>query len=268
MSRTSALALVAAALVLGTATIVTLNDYARAASSETPAAAAKSAAAPAPETAAATPPAAVPADAATPDLGAVQPAKDTPELTDEEFNKAFALRKMGKADAPLKLTEFASLSCPHCAKFYAETFPQIKKDYIDTGKIEYTFVDFPLNQPALTAATAALCVPEENYFRYIDYLFKTQNDWAYSDKTNTMLIQDGKLLGADGDKLQKCINSKRLKAAIVDRFQKESKAFEIDATPGFVFNGDKASKFTGEMSYPDFKKVIEIELAKKAKAAK
>jgi protein-disulfide isomerase len=260
------LGLIVAVIVLGAAGIATLTGYSSlsgAESSVKPDAAA--AAKPDAKTDAAPAPATQDATSALPDIGAPLPPKDLKELTDDEFNAAMKLRRIGNPGAPLKLTEFASLSCPHCARFNKDVLPQIKKDYIDTGKVEYTFVDFPLNGPALIAAAAALCMPAESYFRYTDYLFQTQSDWVFANNIETLLAQDGKLLGADGDKLERCMASKRLKGAIADRFKKESEAFGIDATPGFVFNADKSTKFTGEMSYPDFKKVIEIELAKKNK---
>jgi protein-disulfide isomerase len=193
--------------------------------------------------------------------------KASAELSDADIQQAMTLHTMGKADAPLKMVEFASLSCPHCAEFFKETFPLIKKNYIDTGKIQYTYVDFPLNAPALNAAAAALCMPAETYFRYLDYLFETQDQWVFSDKQNTTLVQNAKLLGADGDKLERCMASKKLKEAIVDRMKLEGQAFGVEATPTFIFDNDKKKSVPGALPYPDFAKIIDKALAEHKSAA-
>ena len=204
-----------------------------------------------------------PAAALAPGMSLDAPAAATPELSLDAVKQLLTLRSLGDAKAPVKLTEFASLSCPHCAEFYKDTFPKLKSEYIDKGKVQYTYVDFPLNAPALDAAAVALCVPGDSYFRFVDYLFQTQAQWVFSDKSDTMLLQDGKLIGGDGDKLQGCLNSKLLKAGVATRMEKEGQEFGIDATPSFVFNGDKSSKVSGALSFETMAKLIDQRLAAK-----
>lgn len=202
-------------------------------------------------------------DAAGSSLSFAAPAAATKELSTAEVEKLMTLRTLGDAKAPVKLTEFASLSCPHCAEFYKDTFPKLKSEYIDKGKVQYTYVDFPLNAPALSAAAVALCVPPDNYFKFVDYLFQTQQQWVFSDKSDTVLLQDGKLIGADGDKLQRCLNSKLLKSGVAMRMQKEGQEFGIDSTPTFVFDNDKTSKLSGALTFETLSKLIDRRLAAK-----
>lgn len=184
-------------------------------------------------------------------------------LTDDEIKTALKERSMGKDNAPVTLTEFASLSCPHCAHFYKETFPKLKTEYIDTGKVRYTYIDFPLNGPALNAAAVALCVPEDKYFNYVEYLFKTQEQWAFAPDSSKILIQNAKLLGANGDKLNQCYQSNELKAALAERMKTEGEKYGVESTPSFVINNDKTQAFSGALDYSEFKMKLDAALAVK-----
>ncbi|NNE22217.1 MAG: thioredoxin domain-containing protein, partial [Rhizobiales bacterium] len=79
---------------------------------------------------------------------------------------------LGRADAPVTMIEYASATCPHCANFHTDTFPAIKTDYIDTGKVRFAMREFPFDQLSLAAFMLARCAPEERYFGMIDVLFE------------------------------------------------------------------------------------------------
>src|SRR5712672_1410926 len=87
-------------------------------------------------------------------------------------------RVLGKADAPITIIEYASLTCPHCAHFEVDVLPKLKAKWIDTGKAKLVLRDFPLDEPALRAAMVARCAPPERFFGFIDALFQGQNAWA------------------------------------------------------------------------------------------
>src|SRR5438552_9942528 len=87
-------------------------------------------------------------------------------------------RILGKADAPITIIEYASLTCPHCAHFDVDVLPKLKEKWIDTGKAKLVFRDFPLDQSALLAATVARCEPSDKFYGFIDALFKTQGEWG------------------------------------------------------------------------------------------
>src|ERR1700743_1331037 len=86
-------------------------------------------------------------------------------------------RTMGNPKAPIQVVEYAAPMCPHCAHFDMTMFPTLKKEYIDTGKIYYVFRVFPLSQGDIGAESIALCVPADNYFAFIDLLFRNQSKW-------------------------------------------------------------------------------------------
>ena len=84
-------------------------------------------------------------------------------------------RSLGKADAPVVMIEYASATCPHCAEFHEKLLPQIKTEYIDTGKVRFIFREFPLDQLALGAFMLARCVPEDKYFAKLDLASELSN---------------------------------------------------------------------------------------------
>src|SRR5437773_12447140 len=84
----------------------------------------------------------------------------------------------GQADAPVTIVEYASMTCPHCSHFHETTYPELKKKYIDTGKVRFIFREFPLDQLAAGAAMLARFAGPDRYFPMIEVLFHQQRDWA------------------------------------------------------------------------------------------
>src|SRR6266851_1775595 len=87
-------------------------------------------------------------------------------------------RILGKADAPITIIEYASLTCPHCAHFAVEVLPKLKQKWIDTGKAKLVLRDFPLDEPALRAAMVARCAPPERFYPLVGMMFETQEKWV------------------------------------------------------------------------------------------
>ena len=93
---------------------------------------------------------------------------------------------LGPANAPVTITEFASMTCPHCAAFTEKVFPKIKSEYIDSGKIRFVFREFPLDIKAAAGSMLARCIAKDDagkYFAVIDMLFKQQKDWVIKNTT-------------------------------------------------------------------------------------
>ena len=162
---------------------------------------------------------------------------------------------LGPANAPVTITEFASMTCPHCAAFNETVFPKIKSEYIDTGKIRYVFREFPLDIKAAAGAMLARCIAKDDagkYFAVIDMLFKQQNDWVLKNTTET-LIRIGKQAGLSQQAVEDCLKDQALLDKIAADQKYASEVLKVDSTPTFFINGDKIK---GETSFAEFDKRI------------
>ena len=161
-------------------------------------------------------------------------------------------RILGNANAPIKITEYSSLTCGHCANFHKTVFPELKEKYIDSGKAYLLFSDFPLNGPAVHASLAARCADQDQYFDMINELFETQDKWAF-DLVNykTFLKSVGEKYGLDEATFTQCTENKALQKAILDKRAEASQQHQINATPSFVIND------TTKVMTPDLLKTLE-----------
>jgi protein-disulfide isomerase len=175
---------------------------------------------------------------------------------------AMADRVLGNANAPVTIEEFASLTCPHCAEFTEQTLPQLKKDYIDTGKVKLIFRDFPLENVALQAAKLTRCAPPDRYYALIDVLYGSQNKWAGASDPTKALTQIGVLAGISPTQFKACLDSKELETAILQESIDAKQKHNVNSTPTFIFNGGD-EKIVGALPYEQFVKVIDG-LAKKS----
>ena len=156
---------------------------------------------------------------------------------------------IGKDDAPVTLVEYAMFTCPHCAAFNQEVLPQIKANYIDTGKVKLVFREVYFNKPSLWAAMIARCAPSERYFGIADLLFKRQMDWAASTDENEMvgkLMSIGRQAGMTNDQMNACLNDRAMAEALVASYQKHAADDGVDATPMFLINGVKVDNMPYE----------------------
>jgi protein-disulfide isomerase len=164
-------------------------------------------------------------------------------------------RSVGKPDAKNTVQEFFSLTCTHCAAFARETYPQIKSELIDTGKVRWVFRDFPLDQVALTAAMVARYLPPDRYEPFVMALFANQDRWAFARDVNTTdeLWKTAALAGMNRATFDQAIADTTLKTWILQQQSNDQKQWGIDATPSFVVNG---KMYSGEMSFDAFRKLI------------
>jgi protein-disulfide isomerase len=160
---------------------------------------------------------------------------------------------MGKAEAPVTIIEYASLSCPHCAQFSADIFPQIKEKYIDTGKAKFIYRHFPLNRPALEAAMISECVSDIGYYSAIKTLFKLQEFWAFNQPNNEKLREIGKEFGLEYSKTGDCLNDKAMQERIVANMKEAGEVLKVSGTPTFFING----KMQKSSSFAEISKTIE-----------
>jgi len=163
---------------------------------------------------------------------------------------------LGPANASVTITEFASMTCPHCAAFNAEVFPKIKSAYIDTGKIRYIFREFPLDIKAAAGSMLARCIAKDDagkYFAVIDMLFKRQNEWA-GPTTMEPLRRIGKQAGLSQQQVEDCLKDQALSDKIAADQNYAADVLKVDSTPTFFVNGEKIK---GETSFEEFQKRID-----------
>jgi protein-disulfide isomerase len=162
---------------------------------------------------------------------------------------------LGPANAPVTITEFASMTCPHCAAFNADVFPKIKSTYIDTGKIRYIFREFPLDIKAAAGSMLTRCIAKDDagkYFAVIDMLFKQQSDWVMKNTTET-LTRIGKQAGLSQEQVEACLKDQALLDKIAADQKYATEVLKVNSTPTFFINGDMIK---GEASFDEFDKKI------------
>lgn len=171
-----------------------------------------------------------------------------------------APRCVGSDKAPVTVTEWFSLTCPHCARFARDTLPQIQKDLIETGKLRYCYGDFPLDQVALSAAMVARSLPPQRYEPFILALLASQDRWAFARDVNNTdeIAKMAALAGMSRETFDKTIADDKLRNAILQAQDEAQKTYHVDSTPTFIFNGpaQKDRHASGEMSYDDFAKIV------------
>jgi protein-disulfide isomerase len=148
---------------------------------------------------------------------------------------------MGPADAKVTVVEYASLTCPHCAKFHKEVYPGFKTKYVDTGKVRFIYRDFPLNSRAFAAAMLARCVPgPDKSLALVDVLFTTQADWAFVEgNPQQKLFETVKQAGFTQETFEKCLTDQKLFEKLSNSQKHASDKIKISATPSFFVNGKR-----------------------------
>jgi protein-disulfide isomerase len=162
---------------------------------------------------------------------------------------------LGPANAQVTITEYASMTCPHCAAFNEKVFPKIKSEYIDSGKVRYVFREFPLDIKAAAGSMLARCIAKDDagkYFAVVDMLFKQQNDWVTKNTTET-LTRIGKQAGLSQQAVEDCLKDQALLDKIAADQKYASDVLKVDSTPTFFINGEKIK---GETSFEEFDKKI------------
>jgi len=161
---------------------------------------------------------------------------------------------LGPAKAPVTITEYASMTCPHCAAFGENVFPMLRSKYIDTGKVRFVFREFPIDIKAAAASMLARCIANDDagkFFGAIDTLFKQQDRLMADTKDTLKLI--GKQGGLSEQAVETCAKDQRL----LDKLSADQKfAYEVlkvDATPTFFINGERLK---GAMSFEELDEKI------------
>lgn len=168
---------------------------------------------------------------------------------------------LGDPDAPVTMIEFTDYQCPFCERYFTESYSQIFKNYIETGKVKYILRDFPLepiHPEAIPAANAAECVrdqtDDETYFKYHDLIF--QNQKTLSAENYKTWAKD---FDIDQEEFATCVDELKFEEEI-RADEAEGRTYGVRGTPGFFINGMPFLR--GAVPYADFEALIESELAK------
>lgn len=160
---------------------------------------------------------------------------------------------LGDANAPVTIIEYASMTCPHCAHFHETTYPELKKRYIDTGKVKFIFREFPLDQLAAAAFMLARCAGSDNYFPMIETLFQQQRDWAVQNPVPP-LFGVAKQAGFTQQKFEECLTNQKLLEDIETVRNRGAEKYGVNSTPTFFING---KIFRGALTIEEIDKEIQ-----------
>jgi len=165
---------------------------------------------------------------------------------------------LGDPNAPITIIEYASMTCSHCAEFHNKTYPDLKKNHIDTGEVKFIFREFPLDKLAMATSMLARCVDNEISMALIEILFKNRDRWISENALNE-LKNFSKQAGLDSNEFDACLNNQQLLDDLIAGKEKAIEDYKINSTPSFIINGEVVS---GNKPYSFFKSKIEEILAK------
>ena len=170
---------------------------------------------------------------------------------------------LGKADAPVTIIEYASMTCPHCAAFARDTLPKVRANWIDTGKAKLVFRDYPLDRLALMVSVVARCAPPGRYFSFIESFFDSQDNWARASDPIGAVKSIARLGGMSSETFDKCMSNVELQQKVVDVEAKAKNNFGVESTPTFFIESANGSdKLVGEQPYEEFDKALTKALPK------
>ncbi|ASP37126.1 DsbA family protein [Labrenzia sp. VG12] len=180
-------------------------------------------------------------------------------VNEEELLKPGPLgdKILGDENAPVTIVEYASMTCGHCANFHKSTWPELKKQYIETGKVRFIFREFPLDPVAAAAFMLARCAPQDKYFEIVDIMFDSQRSWAFTDNPYQSLLDFSKQIGFTQESFEECLTNQGLLDAVNAVKDRGANEFGVNSTPTFFINGEKHS---GALSIENMGKIIEENL--------
>ena len=175
----------------------------------------------------------------------------------ENITSNNTLIMLGEDNAPVKIKVFSSLTCPHCASFHMEIVPKIKKKYIDSGKVQLIFIDFPLDQASFNASKLLHCLDNKKKIAYLDIIYENQEKWASGsslEEINKKLKKIVESLGISSDKFNKCLNDEVISNKILTNRIDGQRKYSINSTPTIIINEEKLED---SVSFKNISKKIE-----------
>ena len=167
----------------------------------------------------------------------------------------------GRADASLTIVEFASMTCTDCAEFHEQVLPTLKSEYIDTGKVQLIYRDFPLDGDSLRAAMIARCVGADRYARFLEVIYGQQKNWTGAQDPLQALENLAQLGGLSSEAFKACLANKEVEAYVLNSRTNARREFNISGTPSFVIN-DRT--YTGIASVEELRAIIDPLVARRS----
>jgi protein-disulfide isomerase len=165
-------------------------------------------------------------------------------------------KTLGSANAPVTIIEYASVTCPHCATFHAETYPKLKEKYVDTGKVRFIFREFPTGPANASIAGFMLArCSGDKYFPMIDAMMEQQQVWVPNPYDG--LLRIARQAGMTQEAFETCLKDRKLAGDITESARRAVEKFGVESTPTFFVNG---TKIVGAQPLAAFEKVIEAQL--------
>ncbi|MGG7568333.1 DsbA family protein [Rhodovulum sp. DZ06] len=153
---------------------------------------------------------------------------------------------MGDPDAPVTIIEYVSLTCPHCARFHTHVFPEIKKDYIETGKAKLEYREVYFDRLGLWGGMVARCGGADKYFAYIDHMLRTQREWTRQEDVLDTFKKIGRVGGLSSEQVEACLNDQESAKALVEQYQEYRKDPRLTGTPTLIVGDEKIENPTYE----------------------
>ncbi len=166
---------------------------------------------------------------------------------------------LGDASAPVTVIEYASFTCPHCAAFHADTWPQFKAEYVDTGKVRFILREVYFDREGLWASMAARCGGADAFYPMADQFMKKQRLWAKAARDNNRdeIRKIGRLNGLSTAQLDACFSDQDYARSLVEAYQRNAAADGVQSTPTFIING---AKHVGNMPFDQLAALVDAAL--------
>lgn len=161
--------------------------------------------------------------------------------------------EIGNKSAKVNIIEYASMTCSHCATFHEKTFPELKKKWIDTGKVRFTLREFPLDPLATAGFMLARCAGGDKYYPIVDLLFSQQKNWAFSNKPVEALLSLVKQAGFSQESFEACLKNQQIYDAVNAVRDRAAQKFGVNSTPTFFINGQV---YRGALSVEELDKIL------------
>lgn len=169
---------------------------------------------------------------------------------DDLIEHALSPRYIGSDEAPIRVAEYYSMTCGHCADFHNNTFPKVKAKLIDEGIVRFEMRPFPLDGLALRAHALVRAVPEAKFFPLVKMLLAKQPVWVRAPDPVAELKKMARLAGVSADEFNDIMRNRPLLEGIVDQRQQGMDKWKISSTPSFIVNDDLT--ISGNNNYEEF----------------